>query len=214
MNDLLSLFPLRTVLFPGSTLPLQIFEPRYIEMIGQCIDRNQSFGVVLIKEGVEVGGRAEPFDVGTSAQIQNVLKFADGQMLLSAIGLHRFRIEHFVQQEPYLIASVTWLPDDVPPEASALTDQVRMLYHRHREALAHATGISQQVIDLPDDPVAVSYQLADQFRVVDYSKQQLLEADLDERLAAIAEALERELRFLPNPPRIPPQTNDGPWTLN
>jgi hypothetical protein len=68
--------------------------------------------------------------------------------------------------------------------------------------------------ELSDDPILLSYQLSDQFRIINYSKQQLLEADLDERLAAIIEAFDRELRFLPQPPQLPAKTNDGPWTLN
>ena len=54
------LFPLNVVLFPGMALPLHIFEPRYREMINRCLDENLAFGVVLIKEGPEVGGDALP----------------------------------------------------------------------------------------------------------------------------------------------------------
>ena len=56
----LSLFPLNLVLFPGMPLPLHIFEERYKAMIGDCVEREQPFGIVLIKEGQEVGDPAEP----------------------------------------------------------------------------------------------------------------------------------------------------------
>lgn len=214
MQQLLALFPLNKVLFPGTVLPLHIFEQRYRQMINRCIQLKQSFGVVLIREGVEVDGPAEPYDIGTTADIQNVLRFPDGRMLLAAQGNQRFRIIEIVQREPYLVANVELLVEDVSPDATSAAEEVRELYHKHRDALTNATGIVQQMDELPEDPVEVSYQLSDQFRIVNASKQQLLEADLDDRLSAIVEALHRELRLLPPVPSHPPQTHDGPWTLN
>ncbi|HEX6289817.1 MAG TPA: LON peptidase substrate-binding domain-containing protein [Herpetosiphonaceae bacterium] len=215
MEQLLALFPLNVVLFPGAILPLHIFEPRYRQMISRCIQLKQPFGVVLIREGEEVGGPvAEPYTVGTTAAIQNVLRFPDGRMLLSAQGERRFRILQIIQDDPYLVASVEMLEDEIPPDAPELAAQVRELYLKHRDAVTHATGVTQPLEELPDDPVALSYLLSDQFRVVNYSKQQLLEADVEERLGAIAEAFDRELRFLPQPPQMPARTSDGPWTLN
>jgi uncharacterized protein len=169
---------------------------------------------VLIRDGKEVGGSAEPYEIGTTAVIQNVLRWPDGRMLLSAQGERRFRILHIVQEEPYLVASVDLLEDESTPDAEDLAAQVRELYIKHRNAVAHATGVTQPMEELSDDPILMSYQLSDQFRIINYSKQQLLEADLDERLGAIIEAFDRELRFLPQPPQLPSKTSDGPWTLN
>ncbi len=214
MAQLLALFPLNTVLFPGTVLPLHIFEPRYKQMIGRCLQLNQPFGVVLIKEGAEIGGPAEPYDVGTTASIQSALKFEDGRLLLAVVGEQRFRIREIVQREPYLAAVVDLLNEHISTSTAAMAEQVRHLYIRHHDALQHATGIVQQMDELPDDPVMLSYQLSDRFHIMLRSKQQLLEADLDERLLAIAEALEHELRFLPQPTNTPPQTSDGPWSLN
>ena len=56
--ETLALFPLNTVLFPGQLLPLHVFEPRYRQMIGECIQHGQAFGVVLIRSGEEVGEAA------------------------------------------------------------------------------------------------------------------------------------------------------------
>lgn len=214
MENLLALFPLHTVLFPGVVLPLQIFEPRYKLMISRCLELRLPFGVVLIRDGVEVGGPAEPYDIGTTAAIQTVLRLEDGMLLLSAVGERRFHIDQIVQREPYLVAQVTYLEDAVTPEAETIAAEIRDLYRRHSDALAHATGIETLMDDLPDDPLALSYQLSAQFRVIDYSKQQLLEADLDERLAAIADALQREIDLLPRHADVPPQTTTGPWSLN
>lgn len=215
MDTLLALFPLHLVLFPGATLPLHIFEERYREMIDRCIRLEQPFGVVLIREGSAEGGpSAEPYDIGTTAVIQNVVKLPDGRMLLAAVGDRRFRIVQIVQHEPYLVANVEYLTDEMTADAVETSDQVRTLYSKHRDALAHATGVAQQMDELPDDPLALSYQLSSQFRVIDYSKQQLLEADLEDRLAAIADALDRELHLLPQESQGPLPTSTGPWTLN
>ena len=68
----LPIFPLYTVLFPGTALPLRIFEPRYKEMLEQCLAGNQRFGISLIRTGTEVGGESEPYEIGTVAQILKV----------------------------------------------------------------------------------------------------------------------------------------------
>ena len=73
-NKPLPLFPLNTVLFPRMTLPLRIFEPRYRQMLADCLDGDPIFGVVLIREGKEVGETAMPHDVGTTARIIAVQK--------------------------------------------------------------------------------------------------------------------------------------------
>jgi Lon protease-like protein len=214
MEQLMALFPLGTVLFPGVTLPLHIFEPRYKQMVTRCLHLKQPFGVVLIKEGVEVGGSADPYRVGTVAAIQHALRFEDGRMLLTTVGQQRFRVINIVQHEPYLVANIEMLDEEITAETLTLAEHIRELYAKHRDALAYATGITPQLEELPDDPIALSYQLSEQFQVVYQSKQQLLEADLDDRLEAIADALERELRFLPQPPNTPPESSDVPWSLN
>jgi Lon protease-like protein len=214
MEQLMALFPLETVLFPGVTLPLHIFEPRYKQMITRCLHLKQPFGVVLIKDGVEVGGRAEPFPIGTVAAIQHALRFEDGRMLLTTEGKQRFRISTIVQREPYLVANVELLEEQPTANTVALAERIRTLHTKHHDALTYATGSAPELDELPDDPVALSYHLAEQFHVVYRSKQQLLEADLDERLEAIADALERELRFLPQPPTTLPPATAHPWSLN
>src|SRR5215216_2373888 len=82
----LPLFPLNTVLFPSLPLPLHIFEERYKLMIGTCAVTDNLFGVCLIKEGVEVGGPAEPFEIGTVARIAEIERMPDGRMNLMTFG--------------------------------------------------------------------------------------------------------------------------------
>lgn len=87
----IALFPLNVVLFPEGPLPLRIFETRYVDMVRRCMRGDQRFGVVLIREGGEVGP-AETFDVGTMARIIDFHQLSDGFLGLSCVGEQRFRI--------------------------------------------------------------------------------------------------------------------------
>jgi Lon protease-like protein len=87
----IALFPLNVVLFPEGPLPLRIFETRYVDMVRRCMREDQRFGVVLIREGSEVGP-AETFDVGTMARIVDFHQLSDGFLGLSCVGEERFRI--------------------------------------------------------------------------------------------------------------------------
>lgn len=83
---LLPVFPLDVVLFPGASLPLHIFEPRYKEMIGECLDRRQPFGVVRAQEG----GIAQ---VGCTAEILHVARtYPDGRLDIVTEGRKRFQV--------------------------------------------------------------------------------------------------------------------------
>ena len=86
------LFPLGTVLFPGGPLPLRIFEARYIDLVRRCLRDGSGFGVVLIRDGVEAGGPALTFDVGTYARIVDFSQQPDGLLGIRASGERRFRI--------------------------------------------------------------------------------------------------------------------------
>ncbi len=131
----LALFPLHTVLFPGAALPLHIFEPRYRQMIGECLETDAPFGVVLIRAGLEVGEPAVPHEVGTLAHIVQHERLEDGRMNLLATAGDRFRILELLTDRPYLSGRVELLPtDDGAAESFALAaalhlphDQAQML---------------------------------------------------------------------------------------
>ena len=106
------LFPLNTVLFPGMTLPLHIFEDRYKRMIAVCLEQGRSFGVVLIKSGAEVGGEAIPYDVGTVARIVQAVPMADGRYNILTQGAARFQVLESRYQSGYLTARVELLDEE------------------------------------------------------------------------------------------------------
>jgi Lon protease-like protein len=105
LSPLLPLFPLDLVLLPGTPLPLHIFEPRYREMISECLDRNQHFGVLRGKE-------QKLAEIGCTAEILTVTKkYEDGRMDIVTEGRMRFEVIQFNQERAFLQAEVIYLQD-------------------------------------------------------------------------------------------------------
>ena len=110
--SLLPLFPLDVVLLPGTPLPLHIFEPRYKELVSECLDRKKLFGVVRAKEE----GVAE---IGCTAEIITIAKkYPDGRMDIVTEGRERFEVIQVNQERSFLQAEVLYLQDE-PGDATA-----------------------------------------------------------------------------------------------
>ncbi|WP_339530202.1 LON peptidase substrate-binding domain-containing protein [Pseudomonas mucidolens] len=109
----LALFPLNTVLFPGCALDLQLFEARYLDMISRCMKKGESFGVVCILDGAEVGQAPEVYaQVGCEALIRDFKQQDNGLLGIRVEGGRRFRVlEAEVQRDQLLVAEVQWLED-------------------------------------------------------------------------------------------------------
>ena len=108
----LPLFPLNNVvLFPGMPLPLHIFEERYKAMIGACADRDEPFGVLLIKDGNEVGEPSTPHTIGTTARVSQVQRLEEGRLNILTRGETRFELLETVQTTPHLVGLVRFLED-------------------------------------------------------------------------------------------------------
>ncbi len=126
MNLLLPLFPLDLVLLPGVPLPLHIFEPRYKEMIKECLDEKRQFGIVRAKEEAFV-------NTGCTAEIINVLKtYPDGRMNILVEGQKRFEILQVNQERTFLQAEVFYLEDEEDPAAKP---EVEMALELHGQIM-------------------------------------------------------------------------------
>jgi uncharacterized protein len=200
MTYKLPLFPLKqVVLFPGVPLTLHIFEERYRLMIERCLEQSGPFGVALIRQGPEVGGEAVPHSVGTTATISDSVRLEDGRYYLTAVGQRRFRIQYIAQRQPYLLASIVYLPEDAG--GSAVADQagaLRALYVRYWAALAAATGHRREPEALPESPIELGYWMAQRLQVDNIHKQRWLEADVATRLREMTAAIRSELLLLPS----------------
>ena len=172
----LPLFPLNVVLFPGMALPLHIFEPRYREMVNRCLDENLAFGVVLIKEGLEVGGDAVPRRVGTAARIVKVDRQADGRMNIQVVGTRRFRIEELNRDLPYLTGRVRHFPvtDGDTKLAVERAHRVRPKITRYVELLTKATGVQLKLDRLPEDATSLAFLTAITLQVRPEDKHRML----------------------------------------
>lgn len=188
------IFPLNVVVFPGMALPLHIFEPRYQLMTRRCLDGDRTFGVCLIRSGLEVGASAEPYPVGTTCEIVASEPLGDGRWNLHTVGRRRFRILELFQDEPYLQADVEFLaPETVPEELADLPERVRAATEGYVRAILSANGLAYRDLELPQDPLQLSYLVGAVLQGDPRERQELLEIDeVGARLEREAVLLEQE----------------------
>jgi Lon protease-like protein len=174
----LPLFPLNTVLFPGTPLQLHIFEERYKQMIGECIAQEKPFGVVLIRQGVEaLGTLADPHRIGCSANIIDVQRLDNGHLNITAVGKDRFRILTLnSQSQPYLLGMVDNYPivEQAPETLQPLAERLLARLDRYLRLLVDAGMIELDPSHLPDNPLLLAYLAAALLQVPPIQKQQLL----------------------------------------
>ena len=148
----LPLFPLHTVLCPGIALPLHIFEDRYRELVRHCIDTSSPFGIVLIRDGREVGGGSISFSaIGTIAEIRQAGRHPDGRYDLLVVGTGRFAITDVTAGEhPYLVAEATVIEDRVDDEEEArrLANRATRRFVSYLELLQPREGETSEEIDI------------------------------------------------------------------
>jgi Lon protease-like protein len=182
----LPLFPLNSVLFPGTPIQLHIFEPRYLKMVGDCLAANSSFGVVLIRSGVEaLGPLAEPHRIGCLAKIAQLERLADGRMDLTAVGLERFRVLNYDRQsQPYLVGKIQNYPiENIDPIGlQTRANQLRKQFERFIEALLSSGSTKYDLNQIPEDGVTLGFLAAAMLQISPLQKQELLTMEHANRL--------------------------------
>src|SRR5712692_444483 len=161
----LPLFPLAGVLFPGMLLPLHIFEPRYRLLLQRSLQRDEPFGIVLIKSGPEVGGPAEPHRVGTTARVVSTTPLPGGRSFIIARGERRFAIETIdAEREPYLVAKVRYIDEDDGGDAEQLADRAADAFGQYLTGLLATSTDARSESPLGElregTPAEVSYRIA------------------------------------------------------
>ncbi len=192
----LPLFPLHTVLFPGVSLPLRVFEDRYRQMIRRCLADDRALGIVLIRSGTEVGASAVPFDVGTLARIALVDRQSDGSINLGTVGESRFRIRAIDDSKPYLVATVEILDDEPPDVPERLVHEIREQFTEYVQTVRRLARRAETSVRLPDDLIALSYLVATNLQISRVEQQRLLEDSATRRLQRESDVLRRELTIL------------------
>jgi len=191
MSELLPLFPLSTVLFPGMRLPLQIFEERYRLLASYLLSQPEPrrFGVIAIRKGREVGaeGVTALHDVGCVATVRQITPHADGRFDLATVGTERFRLLQVDQSLPYFQGEIELLPDteeaagpataagprDRASELAAVTRRVQAGFRGYLNALTDRGGGVINVAELPDEPLLLSYVIGAAM-IIDLAERQSL----------------------------------------
>jgi len=179
LPDLIPLFPLPLVLFPGTAVPLHIFEERYKIMIRDVMDGDETFGIVRVEDS---SGKLAK--TGCLAKLTSIERLADGRMNIFTEGVKKFSIIELVQERAYAQARVKMLDEPVPnAKAQELAKKLRTLLDdviRLSEKLAGEFIPSDKV---PSDPTGLSYWIADCFYSSTAEQQKLLDMlTVNERL--------------------------------
>jgi Lon protease-like protein len=209
MSDTLPMFPLNTVLFPGMSVPLRVFEDRYRALVHHLLrvedPTERVFGSVGIREGYEVGehGAQWLFRVGCRVKMTEVEPHSDGTFELVAVGLDRIELEHLDTSGVYPVGQVTPLAEHDVVVPDELAHNARAAFEAYRDALLEIDR-DPPAADLPADPAYLSWALAGLAPLTLAQRQALLEEeDTEGRLRIVTDVLRGELRTMRVFPSLP-----------
>jgi uncharacterized protein len=216
MSRTLPLFPLNTVVFPGMTVPLHVFEDRYRALVEKLLTEpdpaQRVFGTVAIREGFEVSepygeshGGQSLFRVGCVLQLTEVERNDDGSFDIVAVGRGRLRLSEVLTDDAWPAGDVELLGDDHDDAVAAeLVERARSLFERYRQSLSTIHGDEVLTGALPQDPAYLSWTLAATTLLPLPDRQTLLEADdAHLRLALLTRMLRDEMRAMAVVPSLP-----------
>ena len=197
----LPLFPLNTVLFPGSRLRLKIFEPHYHHIIRYCVNTGEPLGGVLFKQGLDSRGLLpEPYRIGCAGEITEVQRLRMGQMLITVVGQERFRIHSLdYSSEPYLLGNIELFPlvhsspDSIYKHGESLLRWVKDYQYWAGSPVLKNLGRDY----LPKNPVTLAYQVAAAINIPTRVKQDLLSIrHVTDFLEVLTQLCRREVTLL------------------
>jgi ATP-dependent Lon protease len=194
----LPVLPLKdTVVFSESVTPLAIGQERSIKLVEDVVSGDRVLALVTVKNPeAEQPGFDDLYEVGTAAVVHKMIKVPDGTLRILVQGLQRIRLEHPVQDDPYLTGEFQELPDELSetPEVEALTRNVQNLFARVIGLVPYLPEELQIAAANVDDPSALGNLVASTLRLKTEEKQRLLElTDVEARLREISAILNREL---------------------
>jgi Lon protease-like protein len=208
----LPIFPLNTVVFPGVTVPLHVFEDRYRALVHHLLsipDKSMRlFGIVAIREGYEVGqhGTQSVHRVGCVVQMTSVEPYEDGRFDIEVVGRQRMQVGSIDTSGAYLVGDVETMTERTPKGSDTAREAARTLgaFEEYRRRLSDMRG--GEVLDgaMPRDPEYLSYSLAATCLLTLQERQGLLEAETSlERLVMLRHALHEEMRAMRAIPSLP-----------
>jgi uncharacterized protein len=225
MSEMLPLFPLGAVLYPGMLLPLHIFEERYRQLVRDLLDgpEPRRFGVIAIRKGRETGidgvnGLRSLYEIGCTATVRRVERHDDGRYDMVTVGTQRFRLLGLDEARPYLRGEVEMLADEAidPAAAGPAVRAVQAAFREYLDALTEWGGARVRIEDLPDEPALLSFIVAAAM-VIDLPERQALLAESGtlRRLALQRALLSRETAMLRTTTSRPaPDLRHTPYSPN
>jgi len=208
----LPVFPLNTVVFPGVTLPLHVFEDRYRALVHHLLTiaekPDRVFGIVAIREGYEVGahGVQSVHRVGCLVQMTSVEPHADGRFDIEVVGRQRLRLDGLDTSGAFLLGDVETVeePSDTSPTALEEAERAHETFEEYRRRLSEMRGSDVLDGELPRDPEYLSYSLAATCLLTLAERQSLLESPTaTERLIMLRHLLTEEMRAMQAIPSLP-----------
>ena len=179
----LPLFPLQIVVFPGESVPLHIFEPRYRQLVKDTLQSGEPFGIVLTRRTRQTAtpeDREPTHEVGCTVRMESNEAFPDGRFNISCVGEQRFRIVEKLGERPYWVANVELLED--PPDAesaeaySAYSDTAG-LYREHLGLALALQNSWQRSYRLPRRPNPLVNHIASSIEAPASVKQEVLKSE-------------------------------------
>ena len=191
------LFPLHTVLYPDSILPLRIFEIRYLDMIGECLRMQKGFGINLIRAGREAGQAAHCFDVGTYAEIIDWNRQEDGLLGIVVRGRHRYQVQAYSVRENHLLeGEVSRIERE--PELSCIGEHAALQFLL-KSVIEHYALPYRKEIEKIEDVSWLGNRLSELLPLDSVIKQELLELnDPTERLQMLDKLIDHSAAFVVN----------------
>jgi Lon protease-like protein len=222
MSEVLPLFPLGAVLYPGMLMPLHIFEDRYRQLIRDLLGgpEPRQFGVIAIRKGRETGvdGVHSLYEIGCTAALRRVDRLDDGRFDIVTVGTQRFRLLGLDDSQPYLQGEVELLAEEPvdPPAAEPAVRVVQAAFREYLDALTEWGGATVRLEELPGEPSLLSFIVA-AAAVIDLPERQALLAESDtlRRLAMERALLSRETAMLRTTTSRPaPDLRNTPYNPN
>jgi ATP-dependent Lon protease len=193
--------PLRdTVTFPDMMIPLNIGQPRSVELINDALRGERTIAMVASRDAQEETPSPEQlYDVGVLGVVARMIRVPDGTLRVLIQGSQRIRVDRWVKSEPYLVAEIEELPDVVnpSPELTALMRNVQQTFTDIIEQVPYLPEELQVMVTNVDDPSVLAHLIAGALRIPAEEKQALLEEiDVSKRLRRLSEILARELEVV------------------
>ena len=201
LPDALPILPLReTVTYPDTLTPLAVGQERSIRLVNDVLSGNRLLAMVASKDPeLDTPGPGDLYGVGVAGTVARMMKVPDGTLRILVQGADRIRIADYVSEQPYLVARIEPMPDELEPstELEALTRNVQTTFTQIIEAIPYLPEELQLAVANLDEPSALSHLIAGALRISTEEKQELLETvDVTRRLRRLSEILTRELEVV------------------